>query len=273
MDQSESDYLKGGKKPLTTASSILISSSKYLNSARIRDVVAHEMLRKYGNDVPPAYLVPEAMQAFGEVMDYPYIFRLFEEEKAKKPEFKAWLDARYISDVKAEHVEHCKPGTLGREVYDFITKSGLTLDFQFRFEPTNDLEYFHKRFSQAHDIQHMVTGMGVDPVGEFALILLNTEAYFNYFSVELAGQLTSFSTFLVTSGMMRANLHYPETMPALLKGLTMGVTMGRQLKQPLFYVKWEDYWDWNIADIQEELHLTGGPAKGEWDWVLEAMNG
>jgi hypothetical protein len=40
VDQSESDYLKGNSKPLTTESSVLISSSKYLNSARLRDVVA-----------------------------------------------------------------------------------------------------------------------------------------------------------------------------------------------------------------------------------------
>ena len=273
MSQSESDYLKGGKKPLTTESSVLISSSKYLNSAKLRDIVAHECLRKYGKDVPPAYLVPDAMQAFGEVTDYAKILRLFDEEKAKKPEFKAWLEARYLSNVKAEHVEHCQSGTLGKEVHDFITKSGLTLDFQFQFEPTNDLEYFHKRFSQGHDIQHMVTGMGVDPVGEFALIMLNTENYFSYLSNELAGELTAFSTFLVSSGMMRSNLHYPETMPAMLEALRIGIEMGRKLKTPFFYVKWEDYWDWQIADIQEELGLTGGPEKGVWDWTLQAMVG
>lgn len=273
MDQSESDYLKGGKKVLTTESSVLVSSSKYLNSAKVRDVVAQEMLRKLGHDVPPAFLVPEALEAFGELIDFPHVFALFEAEKAAKPEFKAWLEARYISNVKAGDVEHCKPGTLGAHVYDFITNSGLQLDFQFRFEPSNDLEYFHKRFSQGHDIQHMVTGMGVDPVGELGLIMLNTESYFRYFSHELAGELTKFSTFLVSSGLMRANLHYPATMPAMLDAMKVGVDVGRNLKQPLFYVRWEDFWDCQIAEIQEELGIIGGPAPGAWDWTLEAMRG
>jgi ubiquinone biosynthesis protein Coq4 len=49
--------------------------------------------------------------------------------------------------------------------------------------------------------------------------------------------------------------------------------MGRRLKAPLFYVRWEDYWDCQIAEIQEELGLTGGPAPGAWDWTLEVMRG
>ena len=274
MDQSESDYLKGGKKALTTDSSVLVSSSKYLNNWRMRDVVAHEMLRKYGKDVPPAFLIPEAMQAFTEVTDFAEVFGLFAAEKAKNPEFAAWLDARYISNVQAEDVAHCAPGTLGKEVHDFITKSGLTLDFQFRFEPTNDLEYFHKRFSQSHDIQHMVTGMGVDPVGEFALIMVNTQIYYDYFSNALAGELTKFSTFLVASGLMRANLHYPQTMPAMMEAMTIGIEMGKRVKKPLFYVKWEDYWDWKIEDIREELGIHGAPEPGRWDWILElSLNG
>jgi len=273
MDQSESDYLKGGKKLLTTDSSLLISSSKYLNSGKLRDIVAQEMLRKWGHDVPPAFLIPEIMQAFMELIDYPELFRLFEIEKADKPEFKEWLEARYISNIQAEHVADCKPGTLGQMIHDFITKSGLTLDFQFRFDPTNDLEYFHKRFSQGHDIQHMVTGCGVDPIGEGALIALNAQAYFNYFGTEFAGEMNVVSTFLLSTTMMRAGLHYPKALPAMMEAIKVGYEMGDSLKRPLFYVKWEDYFHATPAEIREDLHLQGAPEPGRWDWTLDYMRG
>jgi ubiquinone biosynthesis protein Coq4 len=263
IDQSESDYLKGNTKPLTTASSVLVSSSKYLNSGRLRDVVAQEMLRKWGHDVPPAFLVPETMQAFMELIDFPNVFRLFEEEKASKPEFKAWLDARFISDIQAEHVADCKPGTLGKLIHDFI----------FRFEPSNDLEYFHKRFSQGHDIQHMATGMGVDPVGETALIVLNTQSYFNYFGSDFAGEMNVVSTFLVSCNLMRASLHYPKALPAMLEAIRIGTEMGDKMKKPLFFVKWEDYFHNTIAEIREDLNLVGAPKEGLWDWTLDYMRG
>jgi len=273
IDQSESDYLKGGTKALTTDSSVLISSSKYLNSARLRDVVAQEMLRKWGRDVPPAFLVPETMQAFMELIDFPKVFGLFEQEKASKPEFKSWLDARFISNIQADDVADCKPGTLGQSIHDFITKSGLTLDFQFRFEPSNDLEYFHKRFSQGHDIQHMATGMGVDPVGETALIVLNTQSYFNYFGSEFAGEMNVVSTFLVSCNLMRASLHYPKALPAMLEAIRIGTEMGDKMKKPLFFVKWEDYFHNTIAEIREDLNLVSAPKEGLWDWTLDYMRG
>lgn len=273
VDQSESDYLKGHSKPLTTESSVLISSSKYLNSARLRDVVAQEMLRKWGHDVPPAFLVPETMQAFMELIDYPKLFGLFEAEKASKPQFKEWLDTRFISNIKAEDVADCKPGTLGSSIHDFITKSGLTLDFQFRFEPSNDFEYFHKRFSQGHDIQHMATGMGVDPVGETALIVLNTQSYFKYFGSDFAGEMNVISTFLTSCNLMRASLHYPKALPAMIEAIRIGAEMGDKLKQPLFFVKWEDYFHNTIAEIREDLNLVGAPREGLWDWTLDYMRG
>jgi hypothetical protein len=45
-------YLLRGINPVSTASSVLISSSRYLNNAKLRDWVATELLRRNGPDVP-----------------------------------------------------------------------------------------------------------------------------------------------------------------------------------------------------------------------------
>ena len=41
-----------GRKPITTTSSILVSSSEYLNDPRIREHLAQQCLRKIGDDYP-----------------------------------------------------------------------------------------------------------------------------------------------------------------------------------------------------------------------------
>jgi ubiquinone biosynthesis protein Coq4 len=271
MNKDESDYLKGGAQPLATASSILISSSKYLNSAAMRNVVAQEMLRKVGTDLPPAYFIPEMNAAFNEVTDYPYILQLLAAERARLPEFAAWLDARFLSDFTPAAVAEFRPGTLGELVHGFVVESGFDIDFMFKGAPADDYQYWLKRFVQSHDIQHMVTGFDVTPIGEYALIMLNTVNYCDYFCPELAAELTRHTTLQVTCGMMRANLHYPRTLPLLLEALALGRAMARDLRRPLFYVKWEDYWDNSVAEIREDLNIRGAPAPDAWAWAYEEM--
>lgn len=273
MDSSESDYLKGGKQPPATASSLLISSSKYLNSARLRDLVAHEMLRRYGNDLPPAYLIPEAIAAFDEVADHDATLALFEREKARNPAFKVWLEARYISRWQPEALAQYRPGTLGAAIHAFITQSGFDIEFMFKGEPKDDHGYFNKRYVQGHDIEHMVTGFGTDPMGEYALMLATAASYYRYFSNELAGELTRFNMFLLSGGLMRSALHYTKTMPLFFEAMTTGVNMGQHMKKPLVLVRWEDYLDWPLAQVREDLNIVGSPEPGAWDWSYEEMRG
>lgn len=273
VEQNENDYLKGGKTPPATGSSLLISSSKYLNSARLRDIVAHEMLRKYGNDLPPAYLIPEAIEAFGEVADHAATLALYEREKQLKPEFKSWLEARYISRWDAQALALYAPGTLGAEIHAFITQSGFDIEFMFKGEPKDDHAYFNKRYVQGHDIEHMVTGFGPDPMGEYALMLATAQSYYHYFSEELAGELTRFNMFLLTSGVLRSALHYCKTMPLFFEAITLGLEMGRRMKKPLVFMRWEDYLDWPMAELRADLNIVGSPAKGAWDWSFDEMRG
>jgi len=273
VDQNEAAYLKGGVMPLTSDSSVLISSSKYLNSAAMRTLVAQEMLRKYGADLPPAYFIPETMAAFAEVTDYPEVLGLFATERAANPEFAAWMDARDLSDFSVAKLRDHRPGTLGEQVYRFVAESGLDIDFMFKGAPEDDFQYWLKRFVQSHDIQHMATGLDVTPIGEYALIQLNTQQYFDHLTPELAAQLSQQPTFGISCGLMRSTLHYPRTMPLLLDALALARRMARELRRPLFYVRWEDYFDCSIAEIREDLNIIDAPADGEWAWAYEEMRG
>ena len=267
----EAAYLKGGNEPI--AGSLLISTSKYLNNPLFRDLFAQMGLKRDGHDLPGAYLVPEINRAFAEVTDGAALYGGIADARARLPEFRDWLDARFVSNLQADAVKGHAPGTLGARVHAFIADSGMDIDFMFTGEPKDDYEYINKRRIQVHDIEHMVTGLDPSPVGESALIMANTMAVINYFGVELAAELNRHGLFLVTTGLMRAACHYPALTPAYLEGLARGHALGQKQKKPLFMLKWEDYFDWTIADIREEFGFQDGPPDGHWDWTYAAAKG
>ena len=62
-------YLMKGIVPIATDSSVLVSSSKYLNDARVRDWVATHLLRRNGPDVPTPSDSIQLVQILREVQD------------------------------------------------------------------------------------------------------------------------------------------------------------------------------------------------------------
>src|SRR5438445_417080 len=95
MPHDEASYLTGGREP--AVSSVLVSSSKYLNNPLFRDLYAQMGLKRNGRDLPDAYLVPELNRAFAEVTDADAVAQLLAAERRRRPEFAAWLDERFVS--------------------------------------------------------------------------------------------------------------------------------------------------------------------------------
>ena len=71
MNEEDLPYLMRGAKRVTTESSVLISSSKYLNDIRIREWVVNQSLKRNGNDLPPTYGIPKLIEAVREFMGGP----------------------------------------------------------------------------------------------------------------------------------------------------------------------------------------------------------
>lgn len=271
MAQDEVAYLMGTAEPAT--SSVLISNSKYLNNPYFRDIYAQFGLKRDGHDLPDAYLIPQLTKAMGEVVDHGRVLELLAEERARLPEFAAWLDERFVSNFTAEQTAHCARGTLGARVHEFIVKSGYAIDFLFKDAPTSDYEYLLKRRGQNHDIEHMVTGLCPSQVGEIGLIAANAVAISNYFSDEFAKELNLYGTVLMSTSISRCGLHYADTMPALLEAISRGYALGMKQAKPLFMIRWEDYLDWQMEDIRAEFHFEDGPPPGHWDWVFATFKG
>ena len=267
----EARYMTGANEPVT--SSVLISNSKYLNDPYYRDVFSQFALRRHGHDLPETYLIPNMVRAINEVKDMGEFVRLFEEEKVRKPDFAAWLDARRYTVYDPAGMRHYKDGTLGAIIRDFIDKSGMEMQFMMKGEePRNDIEYSVKRRVASHDIEHMVTGFGPHELGESALAIMNTTSNYGYFTPALARHMSEHTMFVQATGYYRVSLHYPDLMPYELEAMRQGIAAGQGLKKPLFMVDWEDYLDWQADDICTDLGFVRGPGDG-WAWSLDASVG
>ena len=263
MIAADAAYMKGDGAPV--AGSIPMSTSRYLNSPLFSHAYTTLALRRFGHDIPVTYDIPDMQRGMEDVADVRNTVRLIAEEREKKPEFAAWLDRRRDTRWNPEELRHYADGTLGATIRDFLTKSGMDIEFSYKGkEVTSDIEYLFKRGAQSHDIQHMVTLFGPNIAGETAMAMMNVTCDANYFSPELAHAIYMGTLFVSSASYMRAGLHYPAGMPILLEAMERGIAAGRAIRKPLLMVDWEDYLDWQIADIAADLGFEQGPGDA---WV------
>jgi ubiquinone biosynthesis protein Coq4 len=268
--ESDADfaYYNGTGANITTQSSTLISSSPYLNHAELRTLIAQEMLRRNGPELPNTAFIPNVVKILMELENWPRIFQLFEEEKARLPEFKAWLEGRKISLFTIDELKDPKPGTLRSVIHDFVVNSGYNMDHFYQgMEIKTDFDFYMKERTHTHDIEHMITGFETNHAGEVALLAANSRALYKYFTPELAAFFNRVSTYLKAKTTMKSGLFYPEAFKVELDAEDIGAAQGRAWKHPLFLIPFRDYLDWQVQDIREEYGITNPPPAGEWAWT------
>lgn len=265
ISDADRAYFNGAIKQVSTASSVLVSNSVYLNHSGLRSLIAQEMLRRNGADLPNTAFIPEVAQILHELEDMPTILRLFEEEKARLPRFREWLDRRQLSDFSLAEVQDCAPGTLGAALRNWMEATGYQLDLFFQdVQVTSDFSYYLRQTSLTHDIEHMVTGFGPNHGGEIAMVTANMHARARYFCPELANFFNRIFAYLKSKTLLKDALYYPEAMALNLEAEFRGAEQGRNWKYPIMLAPWRDMVDWQIADIREELGITPVPEEGLW---------
>ncbi len=266
IGEGERSYFNGAIKKVSTDSSVLVSSSPHLNNAQLRGLIAQEMLRRNGPDMPNTAFIPEVAQLLFQCEDLGQIVQLFEEEKARLPEFKDWLDKHLLADFKKEEVKDCAPGTLGAALYDFMVNSGYELDIFFReIQVVNDFTFYLRQTALTHDIEHMVSGFGPNHGGEVALLTANMHSKVRYFRPELAAFFNRIPTYLKAKTIMKDGLHYPAAAALNLEAEYRGHIQAQSWKYPLMLVNWREYVDVQIDDIRTELGISPVPPKDLWE--------
>lgn len=265
VGEGERAYFNGGMQNVSTDSSVLVSSSKYLNHQELRHLIAQEMLRRNGPDLPTTAFIPEVAQIMMMLEDFPRLMELFEEEKARLPQFKAWCDNRSLSDFKKDDVRHCKPGTLGAALFNWMETSGYELDVFYReLVVVNDLTFYLRQAALNHDIEHLVTGFGPNHGGEVALLNANMYSRVRYFRPELAAFFNRIQAYLKAKTVMKDALHYPEAFALNIEAEFVGASQAHNWTYPIMLADWRSMIDWQMADIRKELGITPVPAEDLW---------
>ena len=249
-------YLMNGIKSVTTESSVLVSSSKYLNDARVRDWVATHLLRRNGPDVPTPSDSIQLVQILREVQDIDHINALLAAEREINPDLDAWFREGFSSTFTLDDLKRYAPDTVGGIFYAQLSDNALDVNIVPPFVPRNDFEYFQLRAGQTHDLEHILGGGGFDFIGELVPYYMRLTNLFVHLSPELAGELSAFSILGSTRIITRAVLHYPQTWLTTLDALERGSRVGRQ-SAPIFMMRFEDVFDLTPEAAREALGIKG----------------
>ncbi len=247
---------------------MLSSTSKYLNHPRLRHWMAVESLRRNGPDMDHYGGPLEIIDIFRELDDVDEINRLFAAARERDPALDEWFEARFLVPHDLEALARLPEGTLGREYQKMLAEQGLQADFLPFASTATDYDYFHRRHSQTHDIEHLVVGYRYDPLGEFALVAARATNMLNVLGQELAEHVSVVSNLLLGSGIARFGCHYPHLLPPLYKALGEGQRIGSSLKIPLFMPRYEDMFEWTIAEVRDHLGVAHGPDFEDTMWSL-----
>ena len=262
-------YLMQGIEKVETDSSVLVSSSRYLNDARVRDWVATHLLRRNGPDVPTPSDSIQLVQILREVQDIDHINRLIAEEREKNPALDAWFKEGFISTFGLEDLKKYDPETVGGIFHTQLSNNALDVNIVPPFTPKNDFEYFNLRAGQTHDLEHILGGGGFDFIGELVPYYMRLTNLFVHMTPELAGELSAFSILGSTRIITRAVLHYPQTWLITQNAVERGARVGRE-SEPLYLMRYEDVFDMTPDDARKKLGIKSveivdtAAASAEW---------
>jgi ubiquinone biosynthesis protein COQ4 len=213
-----------------TISSVLRSSSKWLNHAGLRDWLVTQYLRRNGPDMPmPADTSSGLAQALDDLRDVKEMTRLIDAEKEKKPEFKAWLEERPYMDLTLEDFAKFPPDSFGGIYYRYLVDNGYELNLSWGYEkPETDLDYIRIRSGQIHDFEHLMTGGGFNSLGEMLPYFFRQTNPFAHFSPELAARLSEIYLFGGYRLVLRAYLHYPQIWTVVVDLMQRGFRIGQE---------------------------------------------
>lgn len=247
----EIPYLMRGASLHSTDSSLLISSSKYLNHPVIRDWTVTESLRRNGRDLPFTYFIPALMQALSEIQDKRAIDAMFASARAEWAELDAWFTRRDPCRLTMNLIAGQPDGSIGRLLHDQLAGRGLGIEIVPAMDTTSDFDYFRMRAVQYHDLHHLLFGASLDQLGEVTPDLVKFGSYYKFFAPELACELTLQTTFMLMSLIPRTQLHYPQYWPSVWRDISRGMRIGETSDA------------WFLAPFEEILHLAPEDARNE----------
>jgi ubiquinone biosynthesis protein COQ4 len=247
-------YLLRGITQLTTASSTLISSSRYLNNPLLREWVATELLRKNGPDLPTPSGSFRVAGIIREMQDYAAIDSMMEEERKHNPVLDRFLSERFVSNFTLDDLAKYPSDSVAGLYYTEVTTGNYQIELVPPYESRGNYEYFLHRFGQTHDLEHILVHGGFDSLGEVVVGLAKLENLYKHFNPELACELAVIQFFASIRFIARTALHYPQvwhdTWAAVDRGRKVGMASDAYL-----LAKYEDVFHLTPIEAREQLGI------------------
>lgn len=237
MNYGNPDWRAGADLP-NTASSVLVSSSKYLDSAVLRDWVEMGYLRRHGLDRSDYSDNIFANRALLKLRDAQAVEALFDEERRRNPVLDRYLAEGRLSDISLDQLAACPPGTVGA-IYHAEIGRGFELNVGFRHEIRTQYDFYAMRLSQNHDFDHIVSGGQYNTPGEQVPIWVTFMTPYMHFGPELAGELSVRNIITGMRQVVRAALFYPASVPWFLKAMAQGIRVGIA-SEPFYLYRFEE---------------------------------
>lgn len=254
-----------------TTSSLMKSTSEWLNHPIIREVLPIWLLRKNGPDFPvEADHTLGLSRAFDDVVPPSRVAELLEQERRINPEFDAWVREGFVSTYDNEHFNQYSPGTIGGMIGYQIREHGFDLTLGVGNDVPENMtahDYWKIRSRQSHDFEHILTGGQFNSLGEVAITWARVANQSRHLSPELAGAVNPYQAFAGLRMVTRAMIHYPETLVPVLRCLEQGIAVGLA-SPPFWFMKWEEVF--HMTPAEARVHF-GVPAIEEIDTHREAI--
>ena len=251
-----------GRRPVATESSVLVSSSPFLNDVRLREWMSVESLRRNGADYPLLYGIPSMVEAVEQGRDEERVAALIAAERAKNSELDRWFGERFISSFTLDDLANNPMGTVGRLLFEHMDSLGLEPELTPQrmidpeWMPASDIEFFTLRFNQIHDFNHILGEVGFDVIAEIWPTGLMTGNIFAHVGAELAGELLRLNTLTTFPWFIRAMLNYPAAWPTIWRNMSEGYRVGQQ-SDLLFTVRYEDILHLGPAEARDAIGMRG----------------
>lgn len=243
-DDEDIPYLMRGVTQIPTESSVLVSSSRYLNDPALRDWIAFIMLRRNGADYPPELEMAELDAILPKVQGQARLQELVAAERAANPKFSAWLAAARRPKA-AQVAPDFAPGSLG---------AGLPVA-----EPipaSNEAAWLVASLKASFDIERRLIGAGPDHFGEMTTHFFRLANLFEALSPELAGELGAYHILGGLRFLPRTVLHYPQVWQTATDCMSRGDAIGLRAP-PLFMAPFDALLPLTPQAARLRIGLTG----------------
>ncbi len=241
----------------TTDSPRLISSSKYLNDPILRDIVVQRALGRNHASYPVTADIHHVSARFQDMVakEIGYIEELWTQERANNPKLDAWFERGEYVVFSEERLAACPENSVGNLQYRFLKMNGYSSDLGLGVPEERysvQIEFFMKSLAFQHDLEHILSGFGVDTLGEQGVTWMRHANHFQHLSPELASIVSFNYHFLNLPLISQAVLNYPKAVPVQWELMQRAIKVG-QTSEPIWLMDTESVLDLPVEEAREKL--------------------